>query len=311
MAVYFITGKLGNGKSLAAVGKLRDYLEQGRPVATNLDIYCEHFRNKKNRDIDLKRLPDKPMPEHMYQLGYGNTTYDEGKNGGIFLDECGTWFNSRNWNDAGRKELNDWFLHARKYGWDLFFIVQDISIIDKQARETLCEHLVVCRRLDNINVPFLGTIFKLITGKRWRLPKVHSAKVHYGDNEQALCVDRWVYRGTDLYKLYDTKQIFTSEERGIASMLSPWHLVGRYMTQKTIWDYLNLLLPVLRPIIALTLLITGAASPARRVGVAAHRSTAYFIDRRTRLPGELRLSLARARVLSMAYKRQGNNIDAA
>ena len=37
MAVYFITGKLGSGKSIAAVGKIRDYLNEGRAVATNLD----------------------------------------------------------------------------------------------------------------------------------------------------------------------------------------------------------------------------------------------------------------------------------
>ncbi|MFK4136821.1 zonular occludens toxin domain-containing protein, partial [Pseudomonas luteola] len=37
MAVYFVTGKLGSGKSLVAVGKIRDYMIAGRRVATNLD----------------------------------------------------------------------------------------------------------------------------------------------------------------------------------------------------------------------------------------------------------------------------------
>ncbi len=38
MAVNFLTGKLGSGKTLCVVGKIRDYLKQGRRVATNLDL---------------------------------------------------------------------------------------------------------------------------------------------------------------------------------------------------------------------------------------------------------------------------------
>ncbi|EBN6690252.1 zonular occludens toxin, partial [Salmonella enterica] len=34
MPVYFVTGKLGSGKTLVAVGKIRDYLVAGRRVAT-------------------------------------------------------------------------------------------------------------------------------------------------------------------------------------------------------------------------------------------------------------------------------------
>src|SRR5690606_41824258 len=50
--------------------------------------------------------------------------------------------------DKGRTAVIDWCLHARKLGWDIIFIVQNISIVDKQARLALGEHLVICRRLD-------------------------------------------------------------------------------------------------------------------------------------------------------------------
>jgi len=46
MAVYFLTGKLGSGKTLCAVGKIRDYLEEGRAVATNLDLNLDELLNK-------------------------------------------------------------------------------------------------------------------------------------------------------------------------------------------------------------------------------------------------------------------------
>ena len=49
--------------------------------------------------------------------------------------------------------------------------------------------------------------------------------------------DRWVYRGASLYKAYDTRQVFKtinmdstgSQVVGPATMLSAWHIRGRYL----------------------------------------------------------------------------------
>jgi len=38
MSVYFVTGKLGNGKTLVTVGRIRDAIRAGCKIATNLDI---------------------------------------------------------------------------------------------------------------------------------------------------------------------------------------------------------------------------------------------------------------------------------
>ena len=124
MTVYFVTGKLGSGKSLVSVGKIRDYLIAGRRVATNLDLYLdEMFTHNKS---PVSRLPDKPRIEDMLALGDGYESEnardnDESHYGLIVLDECGTWLNSREWNDKGRRALIDWFLHARKRRWDVIF----------------------------------------------------------------------------------------------------------------------------------------------------------------------------------------------
>ncbi|WP_430623398.1 zonular occludens toxin domain-containing protein [Escherichia coli] len=97
-------------------------------------------------------------------MGIGNTSYDESRNGLLVLDECGTWFNSRSWGDKDRQPVIDWFLHARKLGWDIIFLIQDISIMDKQARLALAEHVVYCRRSDKLNIPFVGSIMNLVSG---------------------------------------------------------------------------------------------------------------------------------------------------
>lgn len=120
MAVYFVTGTLGCGKTLCTVGKIRDYLEQGRRVATNLDINLEAF-TKPDSKVSILRVPDKPTLYDLQGIGLGCEESDESKYGLLVLDELGTWFNSRNWRDKGRGEVIDWFRHARKLHWDIFF----------------------------------------------------------------------------------------------------------------------------------------------------------------------------------------------
>lgn len=229
MAVYFVTGKLGAGKSLAAVDKIRDRLAQGRRVATNLDLYLDGMFTECR--TSATRLPDKPRAEDMFSLGQGYESddprdYDESKFGLIVLDECGTWLNSREWNDKERRKLIDWFLHARKYRWDIIFLIQDIESCDAQIVRSLCEHLVVCRRMDR---------FKVM--KLFKLPRFHIANVYYGRTTE-VAIDRWTYRGTDLFDAYDTRQVFRDEVlltdagpvdmRAPYTMLSAWHLKGRY-----------------------------------------------------------------------------------
>lgn len=42
--------------------------------------------------------------------------FDESHNGALILDECGSWLNTRKFQDQGRAELLEWCIHARKYG---------------------------------------------------------------------------------------------------------------------------------------------------------------------------------------------------
>lgn len=238
MAVYIVTGKLGNGKTLVSVGRIRDKLLAGCIVATNLDLNLSAMCGEMSRNCRVIRLPDKPSADDLHAIGNANPTYDEARNGLLVLDECGTWFNSRNWQDKSRKAVNDWFLHARKLGWDVMLIVQDVDLIDSQARMAIAEHTVFCRRLDNLHLPIIGTIYKVLTGARLRLPRVHVGKVVYGISEQDPLSDRWVYRGTSFFSMYDTKQAFLADyPHGVFTVLPPWYTVGRYRRPRD-WEFI-------------------------------------------------------------------------
>lgn len=232
MAVYVITGKLGSGKSLVAVGRIFDYLRRGRPVATNLNLNLSKLMWRKFRG-SYTRLPDFPEVSDFHAIGKGTDSYDESKNGLIVLDECGVFFNSRDWQTPARQEVIKWLLHSRKLGWDIILIVQDIQIIDKQIRLALCEHVGICKRTDRLGIPFVGFILGLV-GLRIRLPRMHVCSIKYGTAEHAMVTDRWVYRGFMIQQGYDTKQVFSDmTSPHLHSVLSPWLTEGQFLPPTT------------------------------------------------------------------------------
>jgi len=309
MTVYFITGKLGGGKSLCAVGRIRDYLNKGSIVATNLNISVEKLLPTSVENAVIYRIPDKPSLRDLEAIGVGNSDYDESKNGLLVLDECGTWFNSRSWADKERQAVINWFLHARKLGWDILFIVQDISIVDKQARLALAEHVVYCRRLDRISFPFIGGLVKMVTGVRLTLPRAHLAIVKYGDSQTALIVDRWLYRGTSLYQAYDTKQIFSENyDSEVYQYLPPYHVKGRYEVKRDGDFFMRMTKIYFKRFSKFGLLLFGLF-----VGVvSASMVTAYQVDSiyEDLLVARLELDLASAEevVSDVEYDKDGKEV---
>lgn len=65
----------------------------------------------------------------------------------------GTWLNARSFSDPSRQPVLDWLVHARKFGWDVYYIMQHVNQVDKQLRESLIEYTVRFHRIDKIQFP--------------------------------------------------------------------------------------------------------------------------------------------------------------
>lgn len=248
MIYRFVTGKLGTGKTLVSVGIAMEYLNRGCTVATNVDFYPENFRNKRNADIRIVRLPDHPDSSALKALGVGNATLEMGPDGNyrpgpkydpkanslLLLDELAQSMNSRTWNNKDRQALISHLVLLRKLGWDAYFIVQDIEMIDKQIRDSLASETGFCNNLDKFNIPFLSPVVKAFTGKPLKLPKVHRVRFHDGHSRQGIKTDSNFYRGKHLYQVYNTAQTLSADyDSGTYCLLTPWHLIGRYLPEKT------------------------------------------------------------------------------
>lgn len=256
MPVYAITGKLGSGKGKAAIDRLRKYLREGKRVATNCDVFLEHLMPATDKSTVI-RVPDKPCASDLYLIGSGNKFvefepqitstkdaltfvapspkilkgFDESHNGALILDECGSWLNTRNFQDKGRAEMLEWAIHGRKYGWDIYFVMQNISQVDKQLRDSLLEYVVRLNRLDRMKIPVISPLVKVLTAGavEGNMPRIHIGVVRLGSSPDALVADRWVFRGDDLNNAYSTTQVFSeSYPHATHSLLSAWHLSAKY-----------------------------------------------------------------------------------
>ena len=248
-----MSGGLGSGKTTAAVGMIRDYLAQGRKVATNIDLTFEKFKNTKLK-VQAMRLSDVPTARDLESIGRGHDLDrpDEERNGLLILDEAALWLNSRSWNDAGRKEVIAWFVHARKRRWDVVILIQAEDALDGSVRKMFGEYSIRVMNMAKIAVPLIGWLGKMRqNGQPFRLPKIHRAVWFYNGAGSAIYHGADNYTGKDVYHMFDTEQGFGEGVEGPFSYLSPWHLKGRYEQKKegVTWRKLIKALPRL-PVVA-------------------------------------------------------------
>jgi hypothetical protein len=237
-----LTGKRGTGKSLNAVKTIQRYMQEGRVVATNLDLYIDKLLPPASRAISY-RIPDVPLAELLNhpEFPQGNPNpIEEDRNGLLVLDECAGYINAREWKDSGRTDLILWLAQSRKNGWDLLFLAQGASMIDKQVRTELCDMHGICRETSKIGIPFVTAFFRSTFGIKVMMPKFHIVSYYYGFGANAVRSFVDMYRTSDVRNAYNTLQKInlrvnerTAEygQQGISCNLSAWHLRGRYMSR--------------------------------------------------------------------------------
>lgn len=215
MPGWIIQGVRGEGKGLAAVHLIKKYLDAGRPVATNMDLFLEHLTSPSN-STPVYRLPDYPRASDLAALppAFSREYKGEDQNGLMVLDELGTWMNSRTWSDKDRKDLLNWLFLSRKDHWDLAILAQNVDMIDKQASDNLCDYLVQSSRTDRKRVPYIGNFLKFL-GFSGNLSRSHVYHVFYGLSLTGSVHEVWSFTGKDYYNAYDTNQRFTDGKEAV------------------------------------------------------------------------------------------------
>jgi len=277
MPCYLVCGRTGQGKGLCSVGMMAEiYLQAGRRVATNMDIFPEHFRDQYSDTVRITRIPDIPSADDLYALGFGqDMPEDEDNNGLLMLDEASIFLNPRAWNDKTRAPLLAYLMQRRKFGWDVILQVQDQAAVDKQAFEGMIDYVVTASYVRNINIPIISGLLKKLLGvRKLQFPKWarwHTARMV--NAVTGLTEDVHRYSGRNYYPLYDTKQVFSRDyPHGVHSLLTPWHLRGRYMSSRhdlRYWLRFAVRLPLL-----LVVMLCASFSPSVRFWLASKSHSA-------------------------------------
>lgn len=215
--------------------------------------------------------------------------------GVLVIDECTGMYNTRDWNNKSKagdiRDTISWLQNSRKRSWDVYMIVHHPEIMDKQIRDGFGRNEIRMTRLDGFAIPpkilgiffiisiaflvwlrsisvTLAVVFGLVLLFKYRaqlLPKIHIATYFYSGVE----VKTERFKGKDYYNVYNTNQELKPQYElnpdgspaypdavGMHSLLSPWHLKGRYHVKPT---FLQRLKAPLDPLyFFLTGLIVGA-----------------------------------------------------
>ena len=149
--IWLYSGTPGSGKSLNSARAIYyNLVKYKRDVIANFPINMEDIEKKKKHGnftfIPNSELSALSLIELAKERGYTNNK----KEGQclVVIDEASLIFNSRTWNEKGRKEWLDLFTHHRKYGFNFILVSQFIGQLDKQIRP-LIEYDFIHRKWNN------------------------------------------------------------------------------------------------------------------------------------------------------------------
>lgn len=175
MAIHFVSGKPGHGKTLYCVGKIvRTLIQTERRIVTNVPLNLErlneYIQEKFPKADPLLHervvLLDEEQTKEFWLVGSGleskNRSYDPNENDwrsglGILyvLDEIHIHFNAREWMKTGKDCLHYLSQH-RKLNDDILCITQSIGNVDKQFRSVAEDFSVMRNEYSAKFGPFRG-----------------------------------------------------------------------------------------------------------------------------------------------------------
>lgn len=227
MPIYYVEGGTGSGKGTWAVRKIKEYLDAGRRVATNMDLYLEHLQPPESNQTVI-RIPDLPNADHLNAIGYGSPEDNKNKDeyGLLVLDEISLFLDT-----AVNKEfkpLMKWLVQRRKFHWDVVLISQSKDQSHDTAYKSLTDNLVTCKADDLVPIPYFSDIMKTF-GFKGMLPEAHTAFTYNGKSPTASIINVDNYKNKPYRQMYNTDQRFDVDEL---------YLNGKFIDMRAVFTYL-------------------------------------------------------------------------
>lgn len=205
LMITLYTGTPGSGKSYSQALGIYYALKMGIPVVANFQVNLDVVKSKE--ELPFYYLPDDEMnPVNLARISNElRSEHGINKEGGIrlYIDECGIYFNARNWNDSQRKQWVQFFLQHRKLKYDVYLVTQFDTMLDKQIR-SLVEYEVKHRKLNNVG--WVGVLANVLCLGH----PVFCAVTYWYPMKERLSAS-WSIGRRKIYRMYDTDVIFAGQ----------------------------------------------------------------------------------------------------
>lgn len=214
--IFLYTGTPRSGKSYHIARDIYYRLNHGSNVIANFPINVDMWTNKKGENTCKGHFLYLENPEPLersrctlspyFLFKYAQAFFKRDKKGRLLerqcllvFDEAQLIFNSRSWNETGRKEWISFFTQHGKFGYDIVLITQYDRFLDRQIRG-LCEYQVMHRNLRNYKI--FGRFLSRLCGGNLFLALTYWCGVRQLESKE-------MFRGKKLiYELYDTHEVF-------------------------------------------------------------------------------------------------------
>jgi len=197
MSIYLYSGTPRSGKSLKATYKIIQWLRAKKNVISNFPVDLDYFKSRKIGNFTYKDNNDLTV-DFLIQYAKENHVKNTKVQTLIVIDECGSIFNCRQWENKERQKWINFFSLHGHLNYDIILISQSDRLIDRQIRafiETEYKH----RALKNYKL--FGQILSLIFGGLFV-----SVEYWYGPNLK--CGSEFFLLNRKKARVYDTMKMF-------------------------------------------------------------------------------------------------------
>lgn len=221
-----VVGLIGGGKSCLAIYRALKYVSEGGRVYMNMRLTgALEVYDIETHKMSLVLPPDAPFCcllrkryKWEYQQGQYNFLLPEDMDDGfqnvipagtpekkvlVVLDEVNEWFDSlergKASSDASYRKTLRFMRQSRKVYIDVIFILQIFSTLNDRIRN-LIGYVWQCRDMQYFEVAGLSVGFFLKRFFVWQK--------YYKDMKVAIAKPKWVVKDLEVFKCYDTTEIF-------------------------------------------------------------------------------------------------------
>ena len=218
--IYVITGKIGGGKTLLALGKIIDVLAKGGCVVTNIaldeievDAWLKRCHGRRLVEGQIIKHDFEEKPEFHLEIPFGVPAL----NVAVFCDEAQLYYNQAQSSalQARLLKLVSFLTQSRKCCVDVWFITQHDTTIWAQFRHQALFGYK-CRDMRVVSLPFFGQIGAL--GLCWVKYDLVSGEIMERGRTP---LDKRVF------KLYDTRQMYDAQMRELQGAARVWEPVDK------------------------------------------------------------------------------------